>query len=764
MKKIGLLICIFSIFLTGLFAQNTTGEKVMIIPILENINDTDEDSFLGGFVRDRVQANLDSYTDFAFVNSANKKEIIELQMESESDIYDESTAIELGKLVNADYGLFITIRRVEQSYIVQAKFTDIESGLDLFTTDTVSRLEPLELASSNGCAADELSLLILDKLEIELTQTERHLLMNGKSGLNGEEEYEAYLKDEEKYQELLVQIQNDIDVLSNSSEVEDVVRQENLEAEKKQAMEKLKWVREKKLKLKEEQQRREDEEELDAKRSDELRNMLKETSEALTEKLGTINYSEQESFISRIKYVETIKKAFYEIKEDADLHINTILEDVEEQVDIKREEVNSRPLKAHEVSTDGYITYTAQENRDREVEDFAEGLYKKANIRVSNIEKIADAQQKKLLREIEKGYAGFKKVTITTFGDELIVDIGEYDGKKYGWDLIVTVQSDDIKVLTTKAFLPYSSLTGHKEAPSSEDPNYERYTQEVEYYSSLFTRNEPVLTFALDIIIEPLPKDRPSCYNFYFENFRYYETLKFNTKGKTITSLPKDKLALRNSYIEHQMTPAYDIRTKADFEREEREIAEIEEREAKEEAKRAKEMKERKLKEYEKEKKQEEKEEAKRNRVYTRDFFAINYNLMTNEKTNRAVGIEFSKGIIEWLYFDYKIDLYNIMHLPSTYYPVTDEKFNPMLANFAQLGINFHLGSMLQIFGSGGVGFNVSFPSSIFTDIPKADDKIGYFGRNCKADWTYGYNVGASFELIRHVALTASFNQTYFFV
>ena len=41
MKKIGLFIGIFSIFLTGLFAQNITSGKVMIIPILENINETD---------------------------------------------------------------------------------------------------------------------------------------------------------------------------------------------------------------------------------------------------------------------------------------------------------------------------------------------------------------------------------------------------------------------------------------------------------------------------------------------------------------------------------------------------------------------------------------------------------------------------------------------------------------------------------------------------------------------------------------------------
>lgn len=57
-----------------------------------------EKAWLPGSVRDKLEADLRTYTAFVLIDRANEGKIKALQMKIEGASYDESTIIEVGKL------------------------------------------------------------------------------------------------------------------------------------------------------------------------------------------------------------------------------------------------------------------------------------------------------------------------------------------------------------------------------------------------------------------------------------------------------------------------------------------------------------------------------------------------------------------------------------------------------------------------------------------------------------------------------------------
>ncbi|MCR4790808.1 MAG: hypothetical protein K5839_06980, partial [Treponemataceae bacterium] len=143
-------------------------------PSLTNVG-AGESSWIGKSVRDSFNTSLKQYTGMTSVDVANTAKIKEYQKKSESGAMDEATAIELGKLVNAQYGVFINITKTASTYMLSVSVTDLTTGTQpaLYTVKDVRKVNDLY-----GISANQVILHIVPQLGVELTSMGKYSLNN----------------------------------------------------------------------------------------------------------------------------------------------------------------------------------------------------------------------------------------------------------------------------------------------------------------------------------------------------------------------------------------------------------------------------------------------------------------------------------------------------------------------------------------------------------------------------------------------------------
>ena len=146
-KKIAFFL-MFILFSTGLLFSKENIERVVVISYSEALNEGDK-IWLPGSVHDKLISNLQIYTDFSFVTS-NEEKIKEIQRKSESFLYSEETALEVGKLTSATHAIFLTTRKAEKLYIVTAEFVNLTTGKLIATSISTGKEDKKELFNKNG--------------------------------------------------------------------------------------------------------------------------------------------------------------------------------------------------------------------------------------------------------------------------------------------------------------------------------------------------------------------------------------------------------------------------------------------------------------------------------------------------------------------------------------------------------------------------------------------------------------------------------------
>ena len=113
-------------------------------------------------------------------------------------------------------------------------------------------------------------------------------------------------------------------------------------------------------------------------------------------------------------------------------------------------------------------------------------------------------------------------------GDELKISFGSYEGSKNGWNAYLSLYSDGILVYTDTVIVSYEAVAG-KKAPNVRtelnDSVIEEYTNNVDMYSSLFTRGDPILYFELEYSVKAKDQDHPSEYDFTYTNLKVHNTV-----------------------------------------------------------------------------------------------------------------------------------------------------------------------------------------------------------------------------------------------
>ena len=534
----------------------------------------DEINWLPNAAGEKLESNLSMYTDFYIVNGANKRQIINIQKESESGIYDESTAIEVGKLTSASHGIFLNVRKANNKYSVSINYTDLESGkiITSLVSLPVSSIE--ELYILNGCSINELTIDFCDTLNIPLTPSDRYVLLNGDKDLPDSERNALLKENIEKFSQQLDYLDKQISILSSDFSFDAGVKQSQLEAMRALTEEKLiKANADKERALAYAEKKRKDEI-VDMERSQDQKEKINKTSIILNEKMKELGEVPTVPILSLIGVAESVKQTYVDIVNETENEKKAILDDAASEISFKKQEIEERPLDNSEVNGQGGISSTAALNREKEFLDFKAAREKQANKDVNKFVSKMEKQQKALLKEIEKSYKKFSSGTLNSLGGNLIVDFGSYDGERFGWDLFITIESEDRIIFKSSSFISYVQLTGKNPVTNYKSLGFDNYMETVDYFTSLFSRGEPYLTFTIDYKIEPLDKRYPSQYKFNFSNFQVSETKNVSFFGESLISIPLAVLELGISSWEIQMYPSHDLRSTEDLQLEARHFEE----------------------------------------------------------------------------------------------------------------------------------------------------------------------------------------------
>lgn len=556
MKKNIFYILAISLFFTApIFAQNKTTTVQVLTPDLENISA--EEKWLQGQIQDKLKENLQDYAKFiTVVDDSNETQLKALQRKSESSMYDEETAIEAGHLTSASSAVFTTIRKAGSVYTIGVNYMDLRTGIHETVTSS-GRKNTEDLFDSTGCAIDELTLKLCEKLKINLSGTEKYVLQHGRAELTVDQQLAMAKADAQNYENQLADLDKQIASLSVSTNLDASGLKKKIEAQKALLEEKQAAADRRLKELNEQNQKKLEDAQKEAERSLEIKNKRDEIEKKAEKKAEEVRKLslEKENVLGKISVIESKKRALVEIRETVKESVKELSDQAEKDVLAKTDEINAKPYRKIDLSTDGQPTEIAIQRRKTEIEEETAKIKKNADDEIAKRKASTKNQEDKLYKEIHKDYKKIQgKQTISSLGEELKVSYGLYDGEKQAWPIQLYLYCDKILLTEEKIWISYYEIAG-KEAPDlskAREKTIDEYANNVDIYDSLLSRGTQILRFEMDYHVEPEADKKPSTYRFYFDELRVYDTIK-----NKVISIPEITTKVR----ERTMSPIYDIRT-----------------------------------------------------------------------------------------------------------------------------------------------------------------------------------------------------------
>lgn len=552
-KKVFIAVCMVFVCATVFAAEKSEKYFVQVVmPELENITGS-EKSYIGGQVQDKFKSNLQDYLGMkTLVDSMSELAVVKVQKESESSTRDETTAIELGKISTAKFALFAKIRKTNKGYIVTVDFTDLTTGEQLASATSKEYSEVEYLYGSTG-AVDELTVALADKLKITIPAISRNALANGASGFSIDEQLALAKENEAQYKKQVAQYDAEIASLSRSSDLNAVENIKKIEAEKVLLAEKQRAEQKRQEELTAQKKRVAEDEKLERERSIALktqRDQLAKDAAAKAAEVRKLKIAKQ-GVLGQISIIESKKKALVGIRNSVEARAQELYAQLVKDRESEEQRILNKNYSTVELGSDGQPTEAAKKRRENQVIKSYEDLTNKFFADCEAL-KIA-TQDSTLLAEIRTDQKALATTrTVSSMGDELKVSFGKYEGIKNGWNAYLSLYSDGILLYTDSFIVSYEALSG-KSAPNMEteldDAVIEEYTSNVDMYSSLLTRGDPILYFELDYTASAETDNHPSAYHFNFTNIRVINTV----SGKTVQTTALNKIQSCT------MTPVQDL-------------------------------------------------------------------------------------------------------------------------------------------------------------------------------------------------------------
>ena len=525
-----------------------------------NITGT-EASWLPGQIQDKLKSNLQEYLGMKTVVDSNSEVALKkIQAQSESSAHDEKSAIEFGKITTAKFALFIKIRKTGKGYILNVDFTDLTTGEQLASITSKEYTNSEYLYGSTG-AADEITLLLANKLKISISDLTKNMLANGSSSFTTDEQLALAKQNEEQYKKMMSQYDAELAKLSVSNDLSAIENKRKIEAEKALLAEKQNAERKRQEELKAQKEREQVEAKLEAERSIALKTQRDKMAKEAAAKAAEVRKLKRENqgILGQINVIESKKKALVEIRQRVEKRCNELFEQLEKDRANEEQKIRNKPYSTVELEN-GQPTEVAKERRENQVTKSNQDLTIKFFSECDAVKSSTQTQDKSLLAEIRADQKAFSKVrTVSSLGDELKVSFGKYEGSQNGWNAYLSLYSDGVLLYTDAFIVGYEALTG-KKAPDMttelRDSVIEEYTNTVDMYNSLLTRGDPIIYFELDYTANAESDDKPSEYNFNFDKIRVINTV----NGKTVQTSTLGKVQQRT------MKPEQDLREFAGIE------------------------------------------------------------------------------------------------------------------------------------------------------------------------------------------------------
>ena len=408
----------------------------------------------------------------------------------------------------------------------------------------------------NTGAVDEVTVALAEKLQIQINDLNKNLLTNGTADFSIDQQLALAKQNEEQFQKMMADYDAQLAKLMTSNDIHAVQNKKRIEAEKALLKEKQNAERKRQEELQAQKQRQAADAKLEAERSIALKTQRDKMAQEAAAKAAEVRKlkMEKQGVLGQINILESKKKALVEIRQGVENRCIELYEQLKKDRPEEENRIRNKTFSTVELGSDGKPTEVAKKRRENQITASYKSLTEKFFTDCASVKNATSTQDSSLLAEIR---ADQKALTITrtvsSMGDELKVSFGKYEGAKNGWNAYLSLYSDGILLYTDSFIVGYEALSG-KKAPNMEtelnDSVIEEYTNNVDMYSSLLTRGDPIIYFEIDYNVAAESDDKPSMYKFNFSTVRVINTV----SGKVTQTSGLNKIQPRT------MTPSQDLR------------------------------------------------------------------------------------------------------------------------------------------------------------------------------------------------------------
>ena len=550
MKKI----LIFGLILILNASVFAAGKRVAVFnPVAESLSE-DELNWIPSSVRRKIEANLNDYTSYQLVDIQNENEIKQLQKKAEGYSYDQSTSLELGKLVSAELGFFPSITKADNRYILSVSVTNLTTGIRLSSVTADSVSEPVSLFEGAGSAVNKVFVKLCDDLGIKLSSIDLYVLLKGQE-LSDNDQISMTQEEVNKYQKKQQELEKQLKEVSLSTELDAETRKAKLEAEKALADQQKQIAEERLERLKLQQQRLYEDQEQQKSRTAEQRKKIEEAAAKAEQQAKLVRQKKIDSLSvdQQIAIIEAKKQALLDIHDSVLSQEKLIKQAANDDYKAQCEAIDAEPLRNGETDSNGNILPAVKQMRNERKLAIRSEIEAKALQDLKKIQGKTTEQEASLYNDIQKDIQKLKvRRTISSIEDPRIIDIGNYAGDKYEWDTTVSLYITDVKIFGQKANIGYTNVSGKNPVTPSaaKKDEWNDYLDTVDLYDYMFRRNVPAVSLEIDYSIEAMSDYYPSMYRMTIYEFRFIDTV----SGKLIQTIQPAKSSYRFT-----VTPVVDI-------------------------------------------------------------------------------------------------------------------------------------------------------------------------------------------------------------
>lgn len=554
----------FFLFVTAcnvMYAEKTS--NLVIISTTQNLS-TVENAWVPDSVRDELEANLQKYTALSLV-SANEKQIMNLQRKYENNAFDESNALELGKLVSASHAVFLVTRKAGNNYTITLELTDLTTGKSLSKSVSSPRTTLDTLVNTTGSAVDELTIELCDKIGIQLTNTQKYILLKGDVTLSLDAQHALYNEEVTSYTKQIEALQREQALYAKSTDLDEIAAKERADAQIALAEQKLKLSLENQKRVEQELLKRQEEELANLSKASEQQTRIQSLAQEIEQKRNEVMELkiQNASTFEKLQIIEAKKKALVEIRDNLENEIKAVEKRYSDEILAKTAEINNREYRAVDLVNNN-PTQQALDNRAQEIEDMKKQKNAECAKDIKQLETSTADQDKELLASIKADYSALgREQHISSLTSNVTYSVKDYNSDLNAWPVDIEVYIDKNHITTIKSEISYKELSGKTVPSRSSYKEWNAYADEIDMYTSLFCLGEPLIALQATYTVKPDEESNPSTYIFTVKSVSIYDIRQINVSetgtisGKVLkTILPQTPTNTKYWKI----PPSYDIR------------------------------------------------------------------------------------------------------------------------------------------------------------------------------------------------------------